>query len=896
MSATKKRCDYEEITLKNALSAIRGGMAVSTASKTFGIPRTTLRHKIAGRAPENIGKTGPECVLGADVESKISEWLKQCARMGFPINKDGLFYSISRIVGESGKETPFKNNIPGKKWYANFMKRNPELSYKQSEYLNKARASVTEEKIRRWFEETLNLLGEDAETLEDPSRVWNMDETAFYLNPSGGCVIAEKGKAVYGTSSNSDKENVTTLVTVNALGEFAPPLTLYKFERIPASYVKGLPTKEWGIGKSKNGWMTAETFLQYFENVFHPYLVKKGSKFPVIVFLDGHTSHLSLQLSRFCRQNRIIVVCLFPNATHILQPLDVSVFFPLKMRWRKEVSMWKIKNNGREITKRDVPTLLHRILTSHSFLPAIVNGFRVCGLYPFNADNVDYSKCTQISKNTTIDSQNDIDKNKILEHLHYLESKIDPQVLNNFQICKFLNSKPENSESLLFEVWLQIVSDSEGNREGNDNLENDVIEFPFPEYNDLMNSTEEEDNMIESMKNENDELLNIQTIELQQTIQTDTNGLGNETIYESSNQQIKENNIESTYDESAITNQPTAFVNKETTFLTNEPNEGTDFHSKITQDQIANTHKQKEFEGTICNQTTSTITEPEEDTTFDFKVIEGQTATTHEPVESERICMLKVQQNEQSTIENTKSNEDNLTDSNKENKDILAGPSKINILSNILIVPKSAPTTPSARKKRDPLVSVLTHDMWIQQQEEKERKAIDIQQQKDERKRKREEKKIEQQKSKKVPKRKQVKEQEGNETESPEQQKSKSVQKKEQNNQEDNGKERHEPEDNEMKKPLNEELVKLRKFNVDTYVIVKYEEAFYPGKILKKERKMFLISTMVKSGSDWKWPSREDKLLYEEDAIQEVIETPSKKNNRGIYAIPEMEKFLEFSA
>lgn len=349
MSTRRRR--YDEDNLKMALEAVKNGMPFLKASNVYNVPRSTLRHKIAGRAPENIARSGPQCVLGEKVENEIVKWIKECAHMGFPIKKDGLFYSIKKIVAEMRLTTPFKDKSPGKKWFALFMARHPELAYKQSEYLNSARACLTEKKIRTWFSNTLELLGEDAKILVDPKRIWNMDETAFFLNPTGGCVIAEKGKFVYGTSSNSNKENVTTLITVNAEGDFAPPLTLYKFERLPLSYIKLAPPK-WGIGKSKNRWMTAETFLQYFENVFYKYLIERNAEFPVIVFLDGHTSHLSIHLCRFCRERQIIVICLHPNATHILQPLDVAVFYPLKARWKKEVSLWRLENNGEEIKKK----------------------------------------------------------------------------------------------------------------------------------------------------------------------------------------------------------------------------------------------------------------------------------------------------------------------------------------------------------------------------------------------------------------------------------------------------------------------------------------------------------------------------------------------------------------
>ncbi|KAJ8939546.1 hypothetical protein NQ318_011330 [Aromia moschata] len=117
MDMTDKK--YDEIQLKHALLAVRNGMNVATASKTFNVPRTTLRHKVAGRAHETIAKHGPDCVLGQDLEGKLCEWLKECARGGFPVTKDGLFYSVQKLSREIyiqlGENGPYADKQDKKK-------------------------------------------------------------------------------------------------------------------------------------------------------------------------------------------------------------------------------------------------------------------------------------------------------------------------------------------------------------------------------------------------------------------------------------------------------------------------------------------------------------------------------------------------------------------------------------------------------------------------------------------------------------------------------------------------------------------------------------------------------------------------------------------------------------
>ncbi|XP_065672318.1 uncharacterized protein LOC136090142 isoform X1 [Hydra vulgaris] len=156
------------------------------------------------------------------------------------------------------------------------------------------------------------------EQLHAALRALNKDETGFELAPKTGKVIGIRGRNVNEECNNSDKVNLTTLFCLNANGEFAPSLTLYKYARMPKTIAAAPPG--WELGKSDSGWMTAECFYEYFTNVLVPYLKSINTQLPIYMFMDGHYSDLSKELSMYCSSEKIHLILLFPNATHILQP------------------------------------------------------------------------------------------------------------------------------------------------------------------------------------------------------------------------------------------------------------------------------------------------------------------------------------------------------------------------------------------------------------------------------------------------------------------------------------------------------------------------------------------------------------------------------------------------
>lgn len=84
-------------------------------------------------------------------------------------------------------------------------------------------------------------------------------------------------------------------------------------------------------------------------------------------------------------------------------------------------------------------------------------------------------------------------------------------------------------------------------------------------------------------------------------------------------------------------------------------------------------------------------------------------------------------------------------------------------------------------------------------------------------------------------------------------------------------------------------------YKKDYFVIVKYENEYYPGKILNVTESQVRVNVMVKSGViGWKWPQTPDVLWYEKNDVIKIITEPQKLNNRGIYTVAEMKDYDTF--
>lgn len=180
MPAAKKP-KYTVQAVEFALDAAKRGISISQAAARYGVPAGTLRDKLRNKYRKE--NKGPLSILSNGEETRIVSWMKLAARTGFPVTEKHLKISVAQFVKLTKKITPFKDGIPGRKWIRLFMRRHKEISLRKPSVLAKHRATVTESQIRKWFLEVQDYLKETnvEYLLNQPARIFNLDETAFQL-------------------------------------------------------------------------------------------------------------------------------------------------------------------------------------------------------------------------------------------------------------------------------------------------------------------------------------------------------------------------------------------------------------------------------------------------------------------------------------------------------------------------------------------------------------------------------------------------------------------------------------------------------------------------------------------------------------------------------------------
>jgi hypothetical protein len=373
--------NYTPETLEKALTFIKNkGCSARQASEKFNIPKSTLCYA-AKRV--TVVKPGGQTVLSEKEEDYLVNGIRCSAEWGFPLTTYDVRLLVKGYLDRCGRnEKRFANNLPGPEWARSFLDRHcASLTTRLSENIKRARASVSAAMVNDYFDH----LTESIDGVP-PSNIINLDETNFTDDPGKVKVIVKRGCRHPERIIDTSKTSISVMMAGSADGKTLPPYTCYKAEHMWESWTRN-GIKGARYNRSKSGWFDQTVFEDWFFSLLVPYAQKlEGKK---VVIADNLSSHLSLNVIKACQENNISFVLLPPNSTHLMQPLDVAFFRPMKNCWRGVLTEWKKRNRGC-LPKEMFPSLLKQTMDKIEAAQEVnlKAGFAASGIVPLDRDRV----------------------------------------------------------------------------------------------------------------------------------------------------------------------------------------------------------------------------------------------------------------------------------------------------------------------------------------------------------------------------------------------------------------------------------------------------------------------------------------------------------------------------
>lgn len=293
-----------------------------------------------------------------------------------------MAYEYARKIKVPYPESWDKDSSAGEKWYRGFMKRHKRvLSLRKPENTSLNRVNSFNAEAVQSFYNNLDLVLGSASF--EPYTIWNMDESGFSTVPNTfGKVIAERGSRKVGQITSQERGTLISMaLTVNAAGGSIPPFFLFPLKNMQTKFMKHASPGAVGFANG-SGYMKQTEFVSFMQHFIKYSNTSKERQH--LLLLDNHTSHLSIEALDIAAENGVTLLSFPPHCTHKLQPLDVSVFGPVKSYYETEVLAWHRNHTNQRLEIADIPELACKAIDLALTPTNIKSGFRASGISPYN--------------------------------------------------------------------------------------------------------------------------------------------------------------------------------------------------------------------------------------------------------------------------------------------------------------------------------------------------------------------------------------------------------------------------------------------------------------------------------------------------------------------------------
>jgi hypothetical protein len=302
---------------------------------------------------------------------------------GMPPTAAAVRHKAGLLIAEYQKPA-----LVGELWVRNFIKRNPTLKLKYNRKYDYQRAKCEDLELIRGWSQRVQRTKIDYGILDDDT--YNFDETGFQMG------VVSTAKVITGTdragrprtTQPGNREWITVIEAICARGIAIPPLVIFEAVMHQAAwYADGLIPPDWAIGVSENGWTTNKIGLWWLEHVSDKYTKDRTLGCYRLLILDGHGSHVTPEFDQYCSEHLIILLCMPPHSSHLLQPLDVGCFAVLKRSYGRLLKQ-KMSLGVNHIDKQEFLPLYQQARAEALHKSNIRSGFAATGLVPYEPDRV----------------------------------------------------------------------------------------------------------------------------------------------------------------------------------------------------------------------------------------------------------------------------------------------------------------------------------------------------------------------------------------------------------------------------------------------------------------------------------------------------------------------------
>ena len=365
--------------MTSAVVACSEGMPIRESARKYNVPASTLFRRVRGIVEMGC-KPGPNPVLSTLVEDKLSNYLVEMADMGYRFSCQEVMRLAFQIADKSGIKHPFKNGATGRKWFAAFQSRHPNLTLRKPESLSYVRAKAVNLVTIQDFFAKLGALYAWLNLLSKPMQVYNVDESGLNVTQHKGKVVADvKRRGVHRVVASEKGRNHTIVACGSASGYILPPIIVFPRVRVSEALKASAPPGSI-VAAQKKGWITAELYLKWFRF----FLEQIPPTRPILLIPDGCSSHISIELIELAKENDVHLLCLPSHTTHVLQPLDVGVFNSFKHHVVLALNTLLRSSEGRVPTSEDIPAILSEAWPKSVTPVNLMSGFRKSGIHLLN--------------------------------------------------------------------------------------------------------------------------------------------------------------------------------------------------------------------------------------------------------------------------------------------------------------------------------------------------------------------------------------------------------------------------------------------------------------------------------------------------------------------------------